>query len=118
MWGREGGMTLLEVLVAMTVLALGVFMAAAIQVRGLHASDSAWREGQALQLLQGMLERARARGALSAVDTTAWRAQVVTVLGGQAEAQASFAADWLMLGVSWPMGGQRQVLELQGRVQP
>lgn len=117
MWGREGGMTLLEVLVAMTVLALGVFMAAAIQVRGLHASDSAWREGQALQLLQGMLERARARE-LSAVDTTAWRAQVVTVLGGQAEAQASLAADWLMLGVSWPMGGQRQVLELQGRVQP
>ncbi|MFF7106473.1 type IV pilus modification PilV family protein [Pseudomonas sichuanensis] len=111
-------MTLLEVLVAMTVLALGVFMAAAIQVRGLHASDSAWREGQALQLLQAMLERARARGALSAVDTAAWRGQVATVFGGQAEARASLAADWLMLEVSWPIGGQRQVLELQGRVQP
>jgi type IV pilus modification protein PilV len=57
-------MTLLEVLVAMTVLALGVFMAAALQVRGLQASDNTWREGQALQLLQGMLERVRARGAV------------------------------------------------------
>ncbi|WP_323744564.1 type IV pilus modification PilV family protein [Pseudomonas sp. UFMG81] len=118
MWGRESGMTLLEVLVAMTVLALGVFMAAAIQVHGLHASDSVRREGQALQLLQGMLERARARGALSAVDTAAWRGQVAAVLGGQAEARASFTADWLMLEVSWPVAGQRQVLELQGRVQP
>lgn len=118
MWGREGGMTLLEVLVAMTVLALGVFMAAAIQVRGLQASDNAQREGQALQLLQGMLERARARRSLSAVDTAAWRGQVATVLGGQAEARASYTADWLMLEVSWPMGGQRQVLELQGRLQP
>ncbi|AZL72292.1 MULTISPECIES: type IV pilus modification protein PilV [Pseudomonas] len=118
MWAREGGMTLLEVLVAMMVLALGVFMAAALQVRGLQASDNARREGQALQLLQGMLERVRAAGALSAADQAAWQVQVPAVLGASAEGRVSHSAGWLMLEVHWSVGAERQMLGLQGRALP
>lgn len=47
---RQQGMTLIEVLVAMTVLALGLFAAANLQLRALQATDSALRSTQAAYL--------------------------------------------------------------------
>lgn len=118
MWDKEGGMTLLEVLVAMTLLALGVFMAASLQLRGVQASDSARREGQALLLLQSMLERVRAAGTLSAADQAAWRAQVPIVLGAAAEGSVHYSAGLLKVQVQWPAGAEQQVFSLQGKVLP
>ncbi|WP_081941293.1 type IV pilus modification protein PilV [Pseudomonas soli] len=119
MRAKEGGMTLLEVLLAMTVLALGVFAAAALQVRGMQAAESARRDGQALQLAQGMLERVRASGTLEAGEESAWRSRVTQVLGTSAQGRIRRHADMLELQVSWPAQAEgRPPLQLQGRVLP
>ncbi|MGF6394742.1 prepilin-type N-terminal cleavage/methylation domain-containing protein [Pseudomonas plecoglossicida] len=48
MHNDQRGMTFLEVLLAMLVVALGLFAAAALQLKALQATDSARREGQAV----------------------------------------------------------------------
>lgn len=115
---RAGGMALLEVLVAMAVLALGLVSAAALQVRAAQAFDGAWRESQALQLAQDMLEQARAAGQLSAAEAASWQARLVTQLGAAAQGRISHGDDTLVLEVHWPHTGRMQVLSLQGKVLP
>ncbi|WP_460421454.1 type IV pilus modification protein PilV [Pseudomonas sp. ZL2] len=61
--GRQQGMSLIEVLLAMLVLGLGLFAAAAAQVRALQATDSALQSTQAAYLQHGVLEQARINGA-------------------------------------------------------
>ncbi|WP_087503393.1 prepilin-type N-terminal cleavage/methylation domain-containing protein [Pseudomonas sp. SID14000] len=56
---RQWGMTLLEVLLAMTVVAVGMFAAAGLQVQALQATDSARREGQAALATHSERERSR-----------------------------------------------------------
>lgn len=116
----EAGMTLLEVLLAMTVLALGVFASAALQLRSLQVSDSAHLDAQAVQLAQRLLETARAAGTLTASDEAAWRRQVLEVLGSSAEGRVSRAAGGLSLELNWSAPGEahRPSLSLQGRVLP
>lgn len=120
MQAKETGMTLLEMLLAMGVLALGVFASAALQLRSLQVSDSAQLDGQAVLLAQNMLERARAVGTLMAGEEAAWRAQVVDVLGPSAEGRVSEAAGVLSLELDWsaPGDAQRPSLSLQGKVLP
>jgi type IV pilus assembly protein PilV len=115
---KEGGMTLLEVLLAMTVLALGVFASAALQVRGLQAGDSARRDSQALQLAHGMLERVRAQGGLDVGEAGAWQARVAQVLGASAQGRLRPSGQMLALEVHWPAMAERPALQLQGRVLP
>lgn len=81
MQARERGMTLLEVLLAMTVLALGVFAAAALHLRSVQASGSALREMHALQLARSQLEQARAAGTLEVGDGAAQRRSPLTLPG-------------------------------------
>ncbi|MCW2269694.1 MULTISPECIES: prepilin-type N-terminal cleavage/methylation domain-containing protein [Pseudomonas] len=59
---QQQGMTLIEVLVAMTVLGLGLFAVAGMQVQGLQATESALRSTQEAYRAQGVLEQARAKG--------------------------------------------------------
>ncbi|CAK9887485.1 MULTISPECIES: type IV pilus modification PilV family protein [Pseudomonas] len=59
--GRQQGMSLIEVLLAMLVLGLGLFAAAGAQVRALQATDSALQATQAAYLQHGALEQARIR---------------------------------------------------------
>lgn len=54
---QQQGMTLIEVLVAMAVLALGLFAAAALQVRALQATESALNSTQAAYLAHGGFEQ-------------------------------------------------------------
>ncbi|WP_275679409.1 type IV pilus modification protein PilV [Pseudomonas entomophila] len=117
---REAGMTLLEVLLAMAVLALGVFASAALQLRSLQVSDSAQLDGQAVQLAQNMLERARSVGTLTAGEEAAWRGQVVEMLGLSAEGRVSWASGVLSMELAWsaPGNAQRPSLSLQGKVLP
>ncbi|QVM90681.1 type IV pilus modification protein PilV [Pseudomonas entomophila] len=117
---REAGMTLLEVLLAMAVLALGVFASAALQLRSLQLSDSAHLDGQAVRLARNMLERARAVGTLTVGEEAAWRTQVVDVLGPSAEGRVNGASGVLSLELDWsaPGSAQRPSLSLQGKVLP
>jgi type IV pilus assembly protein PilV len=52
-------MTLLEVLLAVVVVAVGMFAAAAIQLQALQAADSARRDGQAVMATHSERERGR-----------------------------------------------------------
>lgn len=113
---KMGGMALLEVLVAMTVLALGLMAAAALQVRGTQAFDRAQREGQALHLAQGLLERVRGAGRLTESDEAAWRAQVIAALGASAQGHVSVVGDAMKVEVQW--SGSDASLNVQGRVLP
>lgn len=112
------GVALLELLVAMAVLAVGLVSAASVQLRGTQAFERAWREGQALLLAQGMLERVRAAGQLSRADESQWRAQLQATLGAAAQARLTPLGQVLQVELHWPGAGQAQGLALHGKVLP
>ncbi|BBH44174.1 prepilin-type N-terminal cleavage/methylation domain-containing protein [Pseudomonas sp. KU43P] len=56
---KQQGMTLLEVLLAVLVVAVGIFSAAALQLKALQAVDSARRDGQAAMAEHSEQERHR-----------------------------------------------------------
>ncbi|WP_060512979.1 prepilin-type N-terminal cleavage/methylation domain-containing protein [Pseudomonas sp. NBRC 111124] len=56
---KQGGMTLLEVLLAIVVVAVGIFASAALQLKALQATDSARSEGQAALAAHSERERNR-----------------------------------------------------------
>lgn len=59
MHARQRGMTLLEVLLAVVVVAAGMFATAAIQLQALQAADGARRDGQAAMAVHSEHERRR-----------------------------------------------------------
>ncbi|MES3709837.1 prepilin-type N-terminal cleavage/methylation domain-containing protein [Pseudomonas putida] len=59
MHARQRGMTLMEVLLAVVVVAVGMFATASIQLHALQAADSARRDGQAAMAAHSELERGR-----------------------------------------------------------
>lgn len=59
MHARQGGMTLLEVLLAIVIVAAGLFATAAMQLQALQAADSARRDGLAAMALHSENERRR-----------------------------------------------------------
>lgn len=65
MHARQSGMTLLEVLLAIVVVALGMFAAAALQLQALQATDGARRDVQDVLATHTAHERARAVGELT-----------------------------------------------------
>ncbi|MDP9522281.1 prepilin-type N-terminal cleavage/methylation domain-containing protein [Pseudomonas putida] len=56
---KHRGMTLVEVLLAVLVVAVGMFAAAAMQLQALQAAESARRDGQAAMAAHSELERGR-----------------------------------------------------------
>ena len=117
--GKQHGMTLLEVLLAMTVLTLGLFGIAALQVRALQMVEDGRRDTQALYLAQAMLERAR--GTSPEQEQASWQATVREFMGTSVQATARRGADGVEVEIRWPdrqeRNGMRSVL-LQGRAAP
>lgn len=62
MHARQRGMTLLEVLLAVLVVALGMFAAAALQLQGLRATEAALDDMQNVLAAHSLHEQARAAG--------------------------------------------------------
>ena len=56
---RQRGMTLLEVLLAVVVVAVGIFAAAGLQLQALQAAEDARRDGQAAMAAHSEQERGR-----------------------------------------------------------
>lgn len=113
---RKGqqGITLLEVMLGMLVLALGLFAAAALQVKALQAAASALQHSQATYLAQSLLEQARAGGSVE--DSGQWQAQVRLALGAQAEGWVRSSGSSLKVIVDWPdaRDPDHQGVSLQG----
>ena len=59
MHARQRGMTLLEVLLAVVVVAAGMFAAAGLQLQALQATESARRDGQVAMAAHSEHERRR-----------------------------------------------------------
>ncbi|MGE7994100.1 type IV pilus modification protein PilV [Pseudomonas sp. NPDC089554] len=120
MEARERGMTLLEVLLSMVVLALGVLASAALQLQALQASEAARRDSQVVQAAQATLERMRAEGRVDEQALGEWRRRLTTLLGRSAEGQVTSQAGALVLEARWQERHDTawQVIVLQGRVTP
>jgi len=118
MQSKVRGLALLEVLMAMAVLALGLTTCASLLARGAQAFDSAGRESLALQGAQSLLERVRAQGRLTVADELGWRSQLVERLGVSAQGRVNRSAQMLQVQVLWPAQGGEQVLTLHGGVLP
>ena len=59
MHARQQGMTLLEVLLAVGVVAVGMFAAAGLQLQALQAAEDARRDGKAAMAAHSEQERGR-----------------------------------------------------------
>ncbi|GLO32939.1 hypothetical protein PPUN12996_49980 [Pseudomonas putida] len=59
MHARQRGMTLLEVLLAVGVVAVGMFAAAGLQLQALQAAEDARRDGKAVMAAHSEQERGR-----------------------------------------------------------
>lgn len=113
---RKGqkGITLLEVVLGMLVLALGLFAAAALQVKALQATASARQHSQATYLAQSLLEQARASGSVGTLAE--WQAQIRLALGAQAVGRVQSSGHLLEVIVDWPdaRDPEHQGVSLQG----
>ncbi len=70
--GRSAGFTLIEILVAMVVLAIGMLGVAAMQFRGLQYSHDAYIRSQISVLAYGMADRMRLNKANAAAYAGVW----------------------------------------------
>ncbi|MFB4394461.1 MULTISPECIES: type IV pilus modification protein PilV [unclassified Pseudomonas] len=114
---RERGMTLLEVLLAMVVLALGVLASGAVQLRALQASEASRRDTQVVQAAQAVLERIRAEGRVDEHVLGEWRRRLTALLGNSAEGRVTSQGDVLVLEARWRAHHDAawQAIVLQGR---
>ncbi|MBA1202590.1 prepilin-type N-terminal cleavage/methylation domain-containing protein [Pseudomonas capeferrum] len=118
--GKQQGMTLLEVLLAMTVLTFGLSSIAALQVRSLQVVEQGRRDTQAVYLAQALLERVR-DVPLNHEQVTSWQAVARELLGASVQATARQAGGGIEVDIRWrdkrEADGVR-VVSLQGRVVP
>lgn len=114
---RQQGLTLIEVMVAQVLVALGLLGAAGLQLRSVQGTDSARMASQAAFIAQGMLERAQSTRGVDGGDQAEFRRQAEGFAGasGRGDFRQDGAHAWVE--VSWSdergSGGGRS-LELGG----
>jgi type IV pilus assembly protein PilV len=99
-WSRSTGFTLLEVLVAVLVLAIGLLGMAGLQMTGMKSNNSAYLRSQASLLAYDITERMRANrnaalsgsyddcgheGGTPYTDCVDWEATIVNTLGNDGD---------------------------------
>jgi len=78
---RQQGVTLIEVMVAQVLLALGLLGAAGLQLRSVQGTDSARMLSQAALVAHGMQERARSARGFDGRDEGDFQRQVEAFAG-------------------------------------
>ncbi len=117
----QGGMTLIEVLVALVIVGLGLFSAATLQLRALQATDSARMSSQGALVAQGLLEQVRASGEVSGAARLALRRRAAAFAGASAQGHVVQANADTVVTLTWDdrrAGGASRVLQIAGRVLP
>jgi type IV pilus assembly protein PilV len=121
-WKEQDGFTLLEVLIAISLLAIGVLSALTVETACIRGNSMAARMDDATGLAQITLERLR-----SVADPTKLKKNVTTALTATGDVggpytlttaitpHASVArARWVEVSVSWTDGFGNHQVELQG----
>lgn len=109
---EEMGMTLVEVLVALLILALGLLGAGAVQLKALRYTESARMNTQAAFIAAGMLERIRASadqaspgeevlGNVLARDLAEFASDVASFGGADAKGDVSTAQGLYTVHIAW-----------------
>lgn len=83
---RQQGLSLIEVMVAQVVLALGLLGAAGLQLRSLQGTDGARMVSQAAFVAHGMLERTRSARGVDGRDQDELQRQVEAFAGASGSA--------------------------------
>ncbi|WP_300633867.1 type IV pilus modification protein PilV [Pseudomonas sp.] len=138
---HQSGMTLIEVLVALLVLALGLLGAAAIQLNALKYTDSARMTSQASFIAYDMLDRIRANAGVDYswgraehappststssvrdLDLHDFEANIIGFAGKDAKGAVAISGDEVTISISWEdvrgvssLGG-RQTFTLTSRI--
>lgn len=94
---KQRGLTLIEVMVAQVVLALGLLGAAGLQLRSVQGTDSARMVSQGAVIAHGMLERARSARGVDGRDQAELQRQVEAFAG--ASGRGVFRGNGVL--VSW-----------------
>ena len=81
---RQQGVTLIEVMVAQVVLALGLLGAAGLQLRSVQGTDSARMVSQAAFIAHGMRERTRSVRGVDGRDQDEFQRQLAAFAGASA----------------------------------
>ena len=79
---REQGFSLIEVLVAMIILAVGLLGIAGLFANSLKSADNAYMHSQAVVLAYDMGDRIRAKAELAQADLYEWNTTVASTLPG------------------------------------
>ncbi|OPA97759.1 type IV pilus modification protein PilV [Pseudomonas fluorescens] len=137
----QGGMTLIEVLVAVLILAIGLLGAAVIQLNALKYTDSSRMTSQASFIAYDMLDRIRAntgvdyswgRGERAPANSTAasvrdldlhdFETNILGFAGESAKGTVAIGADEVTVSISWDdsrgtnRSGARETFALTSRI--
>ncbi|MDG5500678.1 type IV pilus modification protein PilV [Marinobacter sp. BGYM27] len=99
----QRGFTMIEVLVALLVLAIGLLGVAGVQLLSLQQTSNADLRSQATLVAQNMAERVRANGgsALDSADLTAFENEMSRQLGGGSSLSVNINNDIATIQVQW-----------------
>ena len=119
-WRRQTGMTLIEVLVALLILAIGLLGAAVIQLSALKYTDSSRMTSQASFIAYDMLDRIRANAAadytwgraerasassasasVRDLDLHDFEANILGFAGASAKGSVAVSANEVTVSISW-----------------
>lgn len=126
---QSRGFSLIEVLIAVVILAIGLLGVAAVQVVSLQQTNNSFLQTKANLHIQDIAERLRANGgdALPAGQVTAMTSEVQSDLGDGASVQIALNGSLATITLTWeekvPVsqeadGTQTKTLTVEARVAP
>ena len=100
---KESGFSMIEVLVALLVLAIGLLGVAGVQLLSMQQTANSTLRSEATLYAQTAADRVRANGGdvLNAADLAQLEANMQQVLGGDSDLQISVSADVAQITVQW-----------------
>ncbi|NVD35620.1 type IV pilus modification protein PilV [Marinobacter lutaoensis] len=99
----QAGFTMIEVLVAVLVLAIGLLGVAGVQLVSMQQTTNSALKSEATMYVQSVAERLRSNGGdnLSATDKAALEAMISADLGAEAELDVDVNGDEATIELTW-----------------
>lgn len=127
--GKHSGFSLIEVLIAVFILAIGLLGVAGVQMVSLQQTNNSFLQTQANLHVQEFAERLRLNGgnALPASEVTEFEKQVKTSLGDDSTLNVTFSGSTATIKMTWEervpasqqsSGTQTRTLEVESTVAP